>query len=68
PDRGRKRGSWEKLGEYTDVGGWNPEHDCGFESDQIITEGGGVVFIRNTGVEEANYKWFSVREIAAFSD
>lgn len=61
-------GTWEKLGEYTDAGGWSPDHDCGFESDRIITDGGGVVFIRNTGVEEANYKWFSVREIAAASD
>ena len=25
---------------------------------------GGVTFIRNTGVIEARYKWFSVREIA----
>jgi len=47
------------------VGGWDPEQDCGFESDEIITDGGGVVFIRNTGVEEAKYKWFTVREIAA---
>ena len=64
---GDNGGTWEKLGEYTDNGGWDPEHDCAYEPDHIITEGGGVVFIRNTGVKEARYKWFTVREIDASS-
>lgn len=56
-------GQWEKLAEYTDAGRWGSAPGCPYPSDQIVTGGGGVVFIRNTGVQEAQYKWFSVREI-----
>merc|ERR1712002_100620 len=61
--------NWEKLDELIDDGktfkapvysnytehtnnGWAP-----------ITEGGGTVFIRNTNIKEASYKYFSVREL-----
>jgi hypothetical protein len=64
-DQGANGGNWEKMGEYTDTGGWAPGHDCSYAPDFIPTEGGGVVFIRNTGVDNAQYKWFSVREITA---
>ena len=60
---GKEGGQWMKLTEYIDAGGWAPKHKCSFAQDMVITEGGGVVFLRNTGVLRAKYKWLSVREI-----
>jgi hypothetical protein len=58
-------GTWEKVFEYIDDGGWTVPHNCpGRAPDHIITEGGGRILLRNDRVEEALYKWFSVREIA----
>lgn len=56
-------GKWEKLVEYTDTGGWGNAEGCPYASDHIITQGGGAVLLRNTGIDEAHYKWFSVQEI-----
>src|SRR5690606_3694788 len=47
---GENGGAWELLVDSTDNGDWAPAHTCDFESDHIIREGGGVVFIRNTGL------------------
>ncbi len=62
---GQNGGDWEKVGETTDDGGWTSGDvsGCTYADDFIITEGGGVCFIRNTDIAEARYKWFSVREI-----
>jgi hypothetical protein len=63
---GEDGGAWEPIIDYTDSGGWNPPHDCDYAGDLIVTQGGGVVLIRNTGVigQGALYKWLTVREIA----
>jgi hypothetical protein len=65
---GANGGDWELMNETIDDGGWAVESDCdehapsGGESDLVVLDGG-VSFIRNTGVSEARYRWFSVREI-----
>ena len=65
---GAHGGHWDKLGEYLDDGTWVHEHDCPDKaSDHVITVGGGVVFLRNTAVQEAHYKWVTVREIVPSS-
>ncbi|MSQ07240.1 MAG: PKD domain-containing protein [Dehalococcoidia bacterium] len=56
-------GVWELLAETIDAGGWGAATGCSYPSDYIITTGGGVVFTRNTNINEAQYKWFTVREI-----
>jgi hypothetical protein len=61
-------GTWEKVLELVDDGNWSaPADSCTFPDTHIITGGGGVVFIRNTNIAEARYKWFTVREIDAGS-
>jgi hypothetical protein len=55
---------WTKLGETIDAGDWNaPSGDCGFSENTVVTEGGGVVFIRNTAVTKVEYTKVSWREI-----
>jgi hypothetical protein len=67
---GEDGGDWELVNETIDDGGWSVETGCsehapsGGESDMIVTEGG-TTFIRNTEVDEALYRWVSVREIQA---
>ncbi len=72
------KSNWEKIGELTDNGNWpvSVKADCvGTEyidagrvdngkSTQVITDGGGVVFIRNTGAAKAEYKWLTIREVS----
>jgi hypothetical protein len=66
---GADGGTWEKVNETVDDGGWFVETTCSEhspengESDLIVTEGG-TTFIRNTEVTEARYRWVTVREIA----
>jgi hypothetical protein len=62
---GADGGTWEPVLDTVDEGGWSPAHSCDYAPDLIITEGGGVVFIRNTGVigQGALYKWLTVREV-----
>ncbi len=77
---GRNGGTWEKIVEYTDAGGWtNPgltKERCekatppGFRViavDEILLRPGTSVFIRNDGITQAECKKFSVREIAPLS-
>jgi len=60
----RNGGQWEAVSSLTDSGQWeSPSVGCGLEDNFIISEGGGVVFIRNTDIAKAEYKYFSVREI-----
>jgi hypothetical protein len=68
---GENGGTWEKVNETVDDGGWFVETTCSEhepnadgQSELIVTEGG-TTFIRNTEVTEARYRWVSVREIAA---
>lgn len=63
---GKNGGTWEKLCETSDVGGWAPPQDppaCSYAKDYIPMQGGGVIVMRNTGVSDARYKWMTVREI-----
>ncbi len=61
---GLNGGTWEKMTEYTDSGGWSVGAKChGGSSNEVLTGAGTSVFIRNTSVSNAEYKWFSVREI-----
>jgi hypothetical protein len=61
---GSAGGDWVKLGETLDDGNWPaPAGDCGYPSTTVITQGGGVVFIRNTAVAEVQYQHVSFREI-----
>lgn len=58
-------GVWKKVAEIIDDGNWAaPTGTCGYDGKTVVTQGGGVVFIRNTSAAEANYKLISVREIA----
>jgi hypothetical protein len=59
-----KGGTWKKLGELVDDGKWTaPVGDCGFPDNTVVTEGGGIVFIRNTDVTRVDYTKVSWREI-----
>jgi hypothetical protein len=56
--------SWQKLGETVDDGNWSaPVGDCGYPENTVVTEGGGVVFMRNTDVGRVEYTKLSWREI-----
>ncbi len=58
-------GAWTFIGSKIDDGNWDSGSvsGCSYEKNKIILNGGGVAFIRNTGIEKAEYKYFSVREI-----
>jgi hypothetical protein len=57
-------GRWRKLGETVDDGDWSASPgSCGFPATTVVTQGGGVVFIRNTAVERVQYTKLSWREI-----
>ena len=73
---GENGGTWELINEFVDDGTWSGGQDeelseCmagGLFPDgefHVISEGNGVVFTRDTDVDEGRYKWFTVREIAA---
>ena len=62
---GTKLTDWKKIGETTDDGNWNaPAGNCGFPENTVVTQGGGVVFIRNTDVGKVEYTKLSWREIS----
>ena len=63
---GANGGTWVKLGEERDTGGWAPPQStpkCSYAPDFIPLTGGGVIVLRNTGCTDCRYKWMSVREI-----
>jgi len=62
---GTNGGTWEKIGDTVDCGGWAPPQDgaaCSYVRDYIPLPGG-VIVLRNTGVIRESYKWMSAREI-----
>ena len=57
-------GNWIKIDQWIDSGRWgNAGRRCGGTSDQIITWGGPVAILRLDGVEDAEIKNISIREI-----
>jgi hypothetical protein len=63
-DAAKTGGKWVKLGETVDDGNWTaPTGACGFPANTVVTQGGGVVFIRNTAVAKVQYTKVSWREI-----
>lgn len=64
---GANGGSWEKLYEYVDTGGWGAgQTPCasGVDPAQIMTGRNLSVFIRDDSVSDVRYKRWSIREIA----
>jgi hypothetical protein len=61
-------GQWEHVLTYTDAGGWSARTDvssmCGIPNDKVLRNSGSAVFLRNSGIAETPYRWFSVREIS----
>jgi hypothetical protein len=56
---------WDKVGELVDSGQWKaPAPGCAYPESSVIVEGGGVVLVRNTGVQEVRYRHLRLREIA----
>jgi hypothetical protein len=65
---GLNGGTWTKLGEVRDTGGWAPPQagtPCSYPADYIPIPGGGVIVLRNTGVTNCQYKWMTVRAITS---
>jgi len=69
PDKIDNINNWEMVDELVDDGttfqapvyaNYTAHTDNGFKP---ITKGGGTIFIRNTDIQEASYKYFSVREL-----
>jgi len=58
-------GNWSLVGEKVDDGSWSTADvsGCSYNNNKVITTGGGVAVVRNTGIASAQYKYFSVREI-----
>jgi hypothetical protein len=60
-------GSWEKVLEHVDAGGWgvDPVHtnSCNIASDYVITEPRPIIIIRNDMVAEQWLKRATIREI-----
>ena len=59
-------GDWEKLIEYTDTGGWEAYSNFACPEstpEEILLDPATSTFVRNDGIADAQYKWFSVREI-----
>jgi hypothetical protein len=60
----RANGTWVKVDEYLDIGGWGDEGErCEGEPDQLITWGGPVATFRWDEASDVDFKHFSVREV-----
>jgi phage replication-related protein YjqB (UPF0714/DUF867 family) len=65
---GANGGSWEKVHEYVDAGGWGAgliPCAAGVDPAQILTGPNLSVLIRNDSATDVRYKKWSIREIAA---
>ena len=61
-------GTWEKLYEHVDTGGWGVGHTpcaAGVDPAQILPGPNLSVFLRDDSVTDVRYKKWSIREIAA---
>lgn len=62
---GKKGGDWKLVAQAEDDGNWTvPDNPCGIPVNKIILDGNPSVFIRNTNINSALYKEFSIREIS----
>ncbi len=64
---GANGGTWEKLYEHVDTGGWGAGHTpcaTGADPAQILTGPNLSVFLRDDSVTDVRYKKWSIREIA----
>ena len=64
---GANGGTWEKLYEHVDTGGWGTGHTpcaSGVDPAQIMTGPNLSVFMRDDSVSDVRYKRWSIREIA----
>jgi hypothetical protein len=64
---GRDGGTWEKVFEHTDAGGWAVDPavaaSCKVPPDHILTGSEPYVILRGDGVTEQWFKKISIREI-----
>ncbi len=63
---GLNGGDWKLMVEYTDKGDWRAPETVGCATsdlNKIILEANPSIFIRNTDISSAEYKYFSAREI-----
>jgi len=61
---GTNGGTWKLVAQAKDEGNWTiPNNPCGIPVDKIILDGNPSIFIRNTNINSALYKEFSIREI-----
>ena len=67
PDKIGNVNNWKKLGDMTDNGNWPApiisDYKGQVDPKTVVTEGGGVAFVRNTGIAKVQYKYLSIREI-----
>ncbi len=64
--QGANGGTWEKIAETVDAGGWappQPEPPCTNKPSDYVPTEPGVIVLRNTGSIKNTYKWLSAREI-----
>ena len=66
-DKIGNKDNWKLINEYLDDGNWEVQIESKYEDTMdpkmIISEGYGVCLIRNTDINEAQYKYVSLREI-----
>jgi hypothetical protein len=61
---GANGGKWILAANYTDDGNWKiPPEPCGIPRNKILLESNPATFIRNTNINSALYKKWSIREI-----
>ena len=67
---GTNGGDWKLMTSATDSGQYGAGHTpcaAGINPAQVLTGSNVSVYVRNDGLGQAQYKWFSVREIGAVS-